>query len=734
MLRSRLHAEFGDKSWRGAVLPGGFGALRRAGVTPVKLTYMKHLATMVGMVGAARVGSVWLHSGLPTASPSDLPPPSGTAAATANALSHPHSPGEATRMHAATPEPTSTVATTKTVADKIIGLGTMRVRVLRRGRPETGATVTMSTAGGRTVASGQSDERGEVQWPGLPGERYVLWARAADDAEARVLGDVFVGGCNTAILELSAATRLRIVAIDAVTKAPVAGAAVGCWMEVPIQGGCLAYTPLHPEAATRRTDAAGGIVFDGLLEGSTLRAIASDGPNLPIQPSPGLGQAVVMTQATQELRLYVQPPQVLRLPLAHEHEVAPPNGCDLTITNLSGAALGNARIVGDHLEVSAFEPGVPTHWIVRGPGCIAQALTYGSSAGSSFGDLAGPPVRFVHPRTCVLVLRDQLLRPVQGAVVHAHDESSCTLGSRRERANAEGTITWHDLPDAIVALRLGNSHEQWPLASVDLTKGDAHLEILLPTPHPMRADITLGGQPGLPADVALRCKNGAVTGFSADEHQGTLAFSLLWRDPSQPTELELSGFRGACAATVTIQPGARPAVVAFDLPCNAAAVARVTPPVDGIFELRLERRHDGTWSTWSHIVPGNHGGVLPPFTNLTPGCYRLHDVASGSPGPAVEVGAGQRVELELDLTSVVTAGGRVVTQDHGDLDGAAIVVIDDHGAEVRRHAAGPDGRFSLRAAINGRGLHLAAVRGTRRSAPLPWTGPLVDVVLALPPR
>lgn len=734
MLRSRLHAEFGDRSWRSAAPIGSAVALRGKGLVAVQFTLMKSLPAFLGLLAVLLVGGAWLLDSTPLPSPGSAA--TGIAASSATPLATVPGNGEAMDRRTAILDPTPTEPEVRTTAEDRPGLGSLRIRVLRRGEPEAGATVTaVSTTGGRVVAEGRSDPRGEVHLPALLSERYLITAVATDAVEARILGDVFMGGTNTATLELSTASRLRVVAIDPATRSPIAGATVGCWMEVPIQGSCLGYTPLHAESSPRRTDAAGVVVFDGLLAGSTLRAVASDGPALPTHLYPGAGESVVIQQPMQELRLCVQPRQVLLFPLADSHEVTPPRDCDLAVTDLAGTQLGTARIVGERLEARISGPTATAQWVVRGPDCIAQANTYDSAEVGPQAPLAGPPVRFVRPRTCALILRDPRSQPIAGAAVEVYSEASYTLGFRRGRSDALGTVTWHDLPDTMVALRLADTAEPWPLASVDLTRGDGRTEVLLPTPQAVRADVTVDGQRGLPADASLRCKNGVVTRLEPDATRGTLTFEVLWRDPTQPIELELGCFGGWVATTATLEPRQGPAAVAFHLRQCAVATARVIPPADGWLELCLERRSEGNqWHVWSQVVPGRHGSVLPPFTNLTPGCYRLRDLASDSHGPAVEIGTGQQVALDLDLASVVVASGRVVNLDDHELDGIAIVVSDERGQELRHQRPGRDGRFSLRIATRGGGLFLAAVHESRRSAALPLTGPLSDVVLALPSR
>ena len=443
---------------------------------------------------------------------------------------------------------------------------------------------------------------------------------------------------------------------------------------------------------------------------------------------------MVITQPQQEQRLCVARRRVLRFPLAEEHEVAPPRDCDLAVVDLSGTVIGSARIVGDHLETFPSGPTVAAHWLVRGRGCVAQARTHETAEAFSPTGLAGASVRFVRPRSCTMVLRDPLGQPIAGVAVEVHDESSYTLGFQRAHSDGHGTITWHDLPDSLVALRLGNTAEPWHLANVDLTKADGRLEVVLPTSQSMRADVEFQGKRGLPADATLECKNGAVTIIERDATRGAIVFDLLWRDPTQPVELDLVCSGRMVADTVIVEPGVPTTCVAFHFLQRSVATPRVEPPADGWLELRLEKVHDGGSSVWSQVVPGRHGRVLPPFTNLTPGRYRLHDVASDSFGPTVEVVVGQQVVLELDLASVIVVNGRVVTMDHHDVGGIAIVAVDEHGAEVRRGTTAPDGRFSLRLATRGRGLLLAAVSGTSRSAVQPLTGPLSDVVLALPSR
>ena len=579
----------------------------------------------------------------------------------------------------------------------------LRVRVLDEGTGALGASVAALRRDGgmlTPVARGSTDAEGRVAFDGLAAGVYEVYAARPGRGRTRAVARLpLEEGAETRI-ELGPERSLDILVVDARTERPVADATVelGDPRTLPAPRG-PGYPPASP---VLRTDRRGRVTVRGLGAGETLYVSAEA---RGYAPAPWFRTREQMAPPGQtEVVVRLPGLRTVTFPVTAG---APADGSslrvDLSSRGLEVGAAITARMDGSYLLVEGLPDTTVPGFVIAPDGAQAQFL---AAAGEAYGAaLTFVParvvrVRLVDPARKPLPGLSILLRPLEGGAPippAVTDGAGLAVFSGVVGRRIGVHRTTPDQPT--LGLRLGE---------IELEDGERIYEVEVPATLGFEVAVTVDDEPRLPAEYMLLVAGRRVSDGDLVEDPATgtiqVGVSLPPGGGTLEVALHAQGYRPATAAVEATAGGGERIQLA--LRAGGTLIARVEPPPDARYALRLERR-DGT--DWVPAQPPTVGPGAPEptaedgyhrYAGLEDGAYRVVDARTGFTSAAVDVRAGAApAEVRVDLGGSLSIEGRVEAPAGTALAQARVLVDgrDDPANVWAGVRPGADGHFQLRA-------------------------------------
>ena len=532
----------------------------------------------------------------------------------------------------------------------------VRVQVRDAGRPVAHAELFVGHRGWVQFGPFSCDTRGEAVLRGITDGNYEVFARAPGlHGQAPLI--VPPESEDVVIVELEPTSDVEL----RVRRAPSGRAVAGARIEVhgsrrtgerEVQGWS-ADLPL-PVAATDREGRTW--VRDLPRElGVSYRATAFLRPRgSDLHPRSSFGARLVGSSVTIE----IPDGQRVLFPVIAGDVPAPADGAEIQLEPYPGYACSGCfeplgHMIASELAVDGVSRGV--HGLLaRAPDGSLARLQFGRD-GLESG--RGRETSFSRPRAVTLRVRDAEGAPPKDLVAQLRTVGGQTVGPA-VALDQEGGARFSDLHGTRLQVTLRRSEDivylAWPVGTVDISTGDAVLEVTLEPRCAVVLRLRIDGVRALPASYRLGLRNGTHGVLEEDPEAGEIRFHALPRRAGQPLELILSA-SSYPSVERTIEPVASPSRVALDIDLVRAATARVVvlPPGDGSFRTSLEfwREDLRRWvAARGFHAPAEALALERRIPELPPGLYRVVDTLSGLGSEAAEILPGREHTFTLDLS------------------------------------------------------------------------------------
>ncbi len=568
---------------------------------------------------------------------------------------------------------------------------TLRVRVREDGGPAAGARLRVELGHGRSQRiEARADERGEATLEFLPRGPLYLEARA-DRGGARA--KAFVPEDASLEIALEPFAVGEVLALDALTRAPVAGArvALDLWSNSPAafpgeedvrRGGGEGISSRPVEVA--ETDGEGRARFADLIPGGRYR-LSARAEGYQSFPRPGSSTALVLGAEPMTIELAPLARKSARWPIAAGEVPIPADGTPIEL-RVAPEALGfgapppeplAARMQGAFLVADRLGEG--NLWMARDPaGSLARLWI-------DPGKEEGKEATFRRPRRVEVRVRERDGRAVERAGVVARSQGN-NLMAPVVRTDAEGLAVIEELYGGLVGIHVDRAGGDWGrnVAQVDLEKGDAAVEVVLPGSARASVTVLVEGRPLLPPTFRVSAGDGVRARVLAEDPEAAVL------------ELELEGLDPGSKATLHLRaPGVRGSGTTLEFPADGSpARGEIALVRTGVLHVRVAgetpeelevapERFDEPSGSWKAPQPFAHSnGLRYPngpaggfaFGELEPGRWRVLDRASGTASDEAELAPGGAAEVLLVLSGTAWVSGRVELDDPAELVRALVRV------------------------------------------------------------
>ena len=594
------------------------------------------------------------------------------------------------------------------VVDAVLPLS---VRVVRDGAPVPGARVHLG--GGVTwVLDAAAGPDGVARFDAAPKGAWHLLARAEDFSLAGraecLLAPELAQPVEVAVKETG---TVEVKAVVKGSADPVPGAT---FRVVVVQrspgyiwsGDPGPMPPIAPTDAEGRTRVAGVLPDDSLvLENPRAPGFFPAGfQRSGTRVQPGQQEATIEMAGARELRFPVE-----------DGEVPPPaDGARIALEPVAGSGgappEGDAFMEGTTLVV----PRATAHYfsaIAAAPDG-ARARLWADDKGT-----APKPVQFRPARTVEVIAKRPDGSPAEGAIFQLRNQGNNPIGEPF-RSGADGVARATGLSGELaeVCLQPGDAPSMRfggrPIGSVDLTKGDARIETVVPSARLFVLRVTVDGKPGLPGRFHAIVHGAMVQDLVEDPARGEVRGAV-------PVEAEVKTVQASLnappwlPAQATADAGDGTGPLHFDLALEAGGSLHVPVVLPADKRCRLNLQSNDPERGWTHaqvagsfvmgsLAPGPDG--ILRVEPLKPGRYRLVETMTGVATEAAEVRTGEIATLPpFDLSKQRYARGKVIAPEGTTMRDVRILV---EGAGVETPAIGPmdsqvpraqaDGTFMVR--------------------------------------
>jgi len=631
---------------------------------------------------------------------------------------------------------------------------TLRIAVTSNGGAAPRARVHLEMGKERTrVLESTADDQGRVVLRGVPLDDVLVVASAEGGrGRTRVTPVSAPQNAEPAIsvnVELRPLRALDVAVLDGADDAPIAGATVTLeesvfWLQDRFSSFPeISFSSRPLELAEAKTDASGHARVDDLDEGT--RAIVhadAEGYRGDLWHDDGSHVEVPESATTVTLRLKRDGVRTARWPAAAGSAPVPPPGSEVRMRPWQARVDGSSkskpltgRMDGTDLVVEQAPSGTLA--------LVAEAQD-GSVATAWLGENAttGDAIRFKRGIKVEVVVHDPTGAPVRDVAVQLRDQGGSPV-LPTAKTGADGVALFERLTEGLVNVYVSTKSPLIPEESagaLKLGEEDARLECTLrgtTVTSEAIVQVELDGVPGLPSDYALTPgRDAKIVDSVEDPEHGRIRVRLsgtnadaapqIWMRAIGylPDHVELS--------TTQVDP---PPVVTLALTRAGSLLAHVVKNDKARASLVCQRWNESK-RAWEKL-PSQYSAMRWPngpddgylFEPIAAGRHCVFDETSGVTSEAVDVVAGARATVALDLTRVVELSGRVELPDGEDAAFARVILDDGRHAtdaeatESRRGGALPgvgvakDGAFRLTA---------SSVPPPRLRAWHPWLRPAAD--------
>jgi hypothetical protein len=613
----------------------------------------------------------------------------------------------------------------------------LHVRVAHEGRAVAGALVTIEIDPFRRVIERRTAGAGGVaSFDSLPGGLAYVRATAG---VAEAMTRAYLPDDAEIALELAPHESREVEVADAVTKAPIAGAAV------ELSESFLMAARSDPEGmlgqqeswSTRRLDREpvvtgpdGRARIDGVARGARIELrVRADGYVASPRDSVGPARSPVrLKDASSVTRVELEPvnARTVRWPVVAGEVPPPPDGASISVRRAPGspyhdedpAEIGPGRMQGATLALDRVEGAAML--IAEAPdGALASLYV---DEGATDGEAAS----FRRPRRIEVTVRDRSGRPVRGAGVTARNQANNPLCGWIE-TDGEGRATlaplFGGLADVYVAPPEGRSGGT-RAGSVDLDQGDGRIDATIAGERTARLALRIDGAPALPERFRVTAKT-----LEEFPERGELRVSLTESQSLEPVTIGVRAL-GFLPASVKVAPpadGAEP-VVTLDLARATELRVRLHREPSQRVEIAVERWNEAR-SSWENdpalmlfngLRTPNGPGESFVIAGLGAGRWRAIDRSSGAASDPVEVVAdAPRAVVDLYVAVEQWVAGRVEFPP-GASASSAVVLVDGAPGRVDAFRSQPGETPPAGAPLAGDGSFRVRVPGDREVTVRPW--------------
>jgi hypothetical protein len=553
---------------------------------------------------------------------------------------------------------------------------TTRVTITAAGAPAAGAHVEVACGIDiRPLAQFVGGSDGVVELPPLPAGFVRL------DAELRELtgaAKLWLPDERAARIELAPRRELALDVVDFASGAPLAGARVTVerMVNLPAEYGAAdgfrqrePYGALPLTALTRTANAEGRAVLH-LPPNQLVRiSVFAEGHH---SGQIG-GDALKRIESPHRVPLGALELRTVRWPIIAGEKPVPAEGTPLALRSGgygdANSPLRVAYVADAHVVVEGASGGFGRLFAETPSGDVALLSAHSKVE-------LGEPVSFVRARKLDVRVREAAGAPVAGASVRAWTAQGNLL-TEWKIADGEGRVTFDGLWAEAVELRAcepGEESDSGAIALVDLTTGDAQVDLVFPARALVRAQIRLDGVARLPARYEFDAPARVVEELP-DAGEVRVRTNATRLGTRADLALRVPGFLPQLQSVVL--GGTSESVVVFDLERAHRIVADVVLPPDGRAVLVAECWDDSAngWSEVRGLSRPNGANGRFQFEGLSAGKYQLRELWVGFTSAPFELDAAHpEVQLTVDLSRVVFVAGRVEVPAGVPLDRARVVV------------------------------------------------------------
>jgi hypothetical protein len=374
---------------------------------------------------------------------------------------------------------------------------------------------------------------------------------------------------------------------------------------------------------------------------------------------------------------------------------------------------------------------------------VAEAQD-GSVATAWLGENAttGDAIRFKRGIRVEVVVRDPTGAPARDVAVQLRDQGNNPV-LPTAKTGADGVARFERLTEGLVDVYVSAKSQLRPdesAGALKLGEEDARLEWTLrgaTVTSEAIVQVELDGLPGLPSDYALTAgRDAKIVDSIEDPEHGRIHVRLSGTKADAPPQIWMRaiGYLPNCVELPTTQADPPP-VVTLALTRAGSLLAQVVTNDKARASLFCQRWNEAK-RVWEKL-PSQYSAMSWPngpddgylFEPIAAGRYCVFDERCGVTSEAVDVVAGARATVALDLTRVVELSGRVELPEGEDATLARVILDDGH------HATEAEAVESYRGAgLPGVGVDKeGAFRVTASSAPPPrlrawhpWLRPAAD--------
>ena len=400
------------------------------------------------------------------------------------------------------------------------------VRVADAAGPVAGARVFVGSFFGAVFAAATADDRGVARFAIAPPADAWLFAYAKGRGRAR--GEIPPGHPPAVPLVLTLTRRTVTVAVvQTPGDLPLAGEVVAARLVTEADGTKL-FSSFVPPQEIEPTGPDGTTRVEDVGEEDGLEILRRDREASP-EPWRFAGQhvgpvAVAPREAT--VRIEVPAGRTIRWRILQGDAAIPDEG---TLVNYSRGRSGvlpprgpaALKVEGGELVGAGFPDGRLAGVAETRDGAVATL--FAPTTGERGNDVV-----FARPRRVVVSMKDDTVSPLAGVLVRIKDAGGATAADD-ETTGDDGTVTFSGLePGAgklFVESHSGNPPDVRPRGAVDVSKGDARLDAVLPRVRQVTLRVSVEGERKLPEKWRLLVESLWCEDAVSDDAASEIRFS-----------------------------------------------------------------------------------------------------------------------------------------------------------------------------------------------------------------